>query len=261
MNLDIYQVDAFSSKLFGGNPAAVIPLKNWLPDEVLQNIAAENNLSETAFFTAETDHFKLRWFTPVFEVDLCGHATIASAHVLWKELNYPKNEIKFNSKSGLLGVTNKEGLYTLDFPTDHLEEIDSLPLIEQALGISPVSMFKGREDYLVILNYQQELEKLDPDFRQLSLLKSRGVIASAPGREVDFVSRCFFPYYGIDEDPVTGSAHTTLTPYWAKKLGKASLTARQISKRGGELKVELRGQRTAISGRAVTYLKGEIYIP
>ena len=217
MKLPIYQADAFTSELFGGNPAAVIPLEEWLPDGVMQNIAAENNLSETAFFVEEGDSFRLRWFTPAVEVDLCGHATLATSHVLFEELGYEQPTINFNTSE----------------------------------------VYKS-DDYMVVLNSEQEVANLDPDFRMLNEVDARGIIVTAPGDEVDFVSRFFAPQAGIDEDPVTGSAHTKTTPYWSRKLKKDKLSARQISKRGGELICEMKGDRVEISGEAVTYMKGEI---
>ncbi len=260
MTLDIFQVDAFTHQLFGGNPAAIVPLENWLPDETLQNIAAENNLAETAFFTKNKENYHLRWFTPVTEVDLCGHATLATAHVLWQHLDFGGNEIAFQTRSGILKVKQDGGYYTMDFPTDNIEKTEAPELVVRSLGIEPIETWKGREDYLVLLENQAVVENLKPDFRTLSQLKARGVIATAKGGDVDFVSRCFFPYFGIDEDPVTGSAHTTLTPFWAKRLGKNELSARQISKRGGFLKCHLKGDRTEICGQAVTYLKGSIEV-
>ncbi|MCB0520820.1 MAG: PhzF family phenazine biosynthesis protein [Lewinellaceae bacterium] len=260
MQLDIFQVDAFTHQLFSGNPAAVIPLKNWLPDKVLQNIAAENNLSETAYFIKSDDSYHLRWFTPTTEVDLCGHATLATAHVLWQHLGFFENEISFHSRSGLLGVKKDGDFYTLNFPTDKLEQIPTPEPILRAMNIEPIGTWKGREDYLILVENQAVVKNLQPDFRILGQLEARGIIVTAQGIEADFVSRCFFPYFGIDEDPVTGSAHTTLTPFWAKRLGKNELTAHQISKRGGLLKCHFKGNRTDISGQAITYLKGSIEI-
>ncbi|MDF1811496.1 MAG: PhzF family phenazine biosynthesis protein [Verrucomicrobiales bacterium] len=256
----IYQIDAFTDKRFGGNPAAVIPLEEWLPDEVLQNIALENNLSETAYFTEQNGCFDLRWFTPATEVDLCGHATLATAHLLWTELGYAKSEIKFGSKSGPLGVKKEGEFYTMDFPTDQITEVDTLESIAEALEAKVLQTFRGKEDYLVLLESQAAVEQLKPDFKKIASLHSRGIIATAEGTDADFVSRCFFPLYGIDEDPVTGSAHTTLAPFWAGRLGKNELTARQLSKREGFLKIAYKGQRTLISGQAVTYMKGTIFV-
>ncbi len=260
MKFFIYQVDAFTDKVFRGNPAAVVPLEDWLPDEMLQQIAAENNLSETAFFLKNEAGFHLRWFTPAAEVDLCGHATVATAHVLWEHLDYGLDEIAFHSRSGILGVKKQGNWYVLDFPTDKIAQVELPEAVQHALGIHPLEVWKGREDYLVLVDNQTIVENIDPDFRQLGKLKARGFIITAAGKDVDFVSRCFFPAFGVDEDPVTGSAHTTLSPFWAKKLGKPELIARQISKRGGYLKCLLQGDRTIISGQAKTYLEGTIEI-
>lgn len=260
MRLIIYQVDAFTNRLFAGNPAAVCPLENWLLDKVLQNIAAENNLSETAFFVKTEAGFDLRWFTPTMEVDLCGHATLASAHVLFQHLNYEKEEIVFHSKSGKLSVAKEGDFYSLNFPTDQLQKVETPSPILEAFQIEVEECFLGREDYLVIVKAQDIVENLRPDFQILTRLKGRGTIVSAPGKEVDFVSRCFFPNAGINEDPVTGSAHTSLTPYWAQRLDKEKLIAKQISQRGGDLKCELMGERVAVSGQALTYLTGEIML-
>jgi PhzF family phenazine biosynthesis protein len=260
MQLKIFQVDAFTNQLFGGNPAAVVPLEKWPADEILQNIAAENNLSETAFFIRNQGRFDLRWFTPTTEVKLCGHATLAAAHVLWQQMGYQTEEISFQTHSGLLLVKKEGDFYTLDFPTDKLEKVELPEIVSASLDVAPLETFKGREDYLVVLESEDAVASLKPNFQILGKLEARGVIATAPGRETDFVSRCFFPFFGIDEDPVTGSAHTTLTPYWAKRLEKPTLTARQISKRGGALQCRLEGDRTYITGQAVTFLIGTITI-
>jgi PhzF family phenazine biosynthesis protein len=261
MNLTIYQVDAFAESIFKGNPAAVVPLQTWLPDEVMQNIAMENNLAETAYFIPTANGFHLRWFTPSIEVRLCGHATLATAHTLWQHLGFEGDEIVFDSLSGPLRVTRYEGLYTLDFPTDKLEDGEhAREIIEKVLKIKPLEIFRGRDDYMAILPSQADIEQLEPDFLPLKNLKARGLIATAKGDSVDFVSRCFFPEAGVEEDPVTGSAHTTSTPYWAQKLGKNDLNAIQLSKRSGNLFCQLRGDRVFISGKAVTYLIGEIFI-
>ncbi|MCF8243704.1 MAG: PhzF family phenazine biosynthesis protein [Saprospiraceae bacterium] len=260
MKFLIYQVDAFTDQIFRGNPAAVVPLEDWLPDVTLQQIAAENNLAETAFFLKNEAEFHLRWFTPATEVDLCGHATVATAHVLWEHLDCGLDEITFHSRSGILGVKKQDDWYVLDFPTDKIAQVEVPEMAQIALGVKPLEVWKGREDYLLLVENQAVVENIDPDFRQLGKLKARGFIITAVGKEVDFVSRCFFPAFGIDEDPVTGSAHTTLTPFWANKLGKPELTARQISKRGGYLKCQFQGDRTHISGQAKTYLEGTIEI-
>ena len=262
MTIPVYQADAFTQKVFGGNPAAVCPLQEWLPDALMQNIALENNLAETAFIVGEKNGYHIRWFTPTVEVDLCGHATLAAAHVFFNHLQYKQKEISFHSKSGLLKVTQqKNGQLTLDFPRDHFEKITDIPPeIEKGLKIALKDVYKGKFDYMAVTDSQQSVEKLQPDFKILAAIKSRGVLVTAPGKESDFVSRCFFPQSGIDEDPVTGSAHTLLTPYWAGVLGKTRLTAIQLSARKGYLDCELSGDRVLMSGYAVTYMKGEIII-
>ena len=260
MKLNIYQVDAFAENVFTGNPAAVVPLKNWLFDETMQNIAMENNLSETAFFVPAENGFHIRWFTPTTEVNLCGHATLATAHVLFQHLNYQGKEILFHSKSGVLKVKRKNEQIVLDFPTSEVIEVKLPENIEQAFGILPQKGFIGREDLMYVFESQKEIENLKPDFNFLKTLEMRGIIATAPSNEYDFVSRFFAPREGIDEDPVTGSAHTMLVPYWAKSLGKEELVARQISKRGGILHCKHLGKRVEIGGKAVTYLVGEITV-
>lgn len=256
MRLQFFQADAFTDRLFGGNPAAVVPLAEWLPEATMQSIAMENNLSETAFFKKNGDRYHIRWFTPACEVDLCGHATLATAHVLWQHLECNDEQISFDSRSGPLSARKAAGWYTLDFPTDEIKKIDTPAIITEALGLMPAETWLGREDYLVLVENQLQVTGVQPDFRLLAQLKSRGVIVTAAGNDTDFVSRCFFPAFGIDEDPVTGSAHTTLTPFWAEKLGKTDFTARQLSRRGGFLKCSLRGNRTLISGQAVTFMEG-----
>lgn len=257
MKLSIYQVDAFTREAFHGNPAAVVPLEEWLPPETMLAIAAENNLAETAFFIKSGDSYELRWFTPEIEIDLCGHATLASAHVLWNELGYDADTIRFQTKSGELTVTREGELMTLDFPSRPAEEADAPEGLAEILGGIPQRVLKSR-DYLAVFNTEAEVLALRPDFRALSELGVHAVIATAPGDTSDFVSRFFAPSVGVDEDPVTGSAHSTLIPYWAEQLGKNELYARQVSKRGGELFCELRGDRVRIGGNAVLYLKGEI---
>lgn len=260
MSLSIYQVDAFTSELFAGNPAAVVPLEEWLTDEQMQNIAAENNLSETAFFVKEGNSYRLRWFTPVVEVDLCGHATLATAHVLFEELGYSEDEIVFKTRSGLLTVRRKGDRLSMNFPADHMEKVEAPGVLFKALGIPKTSEVYKSDDYMVVLNSEEEVAALKPDIRMLSEVEARGIIVTAPGDEVDFVSRFFAPRSGVDEDPVTGSAHTKSTPYWSKKLDKEELKARQISKRGGDLTCRMKGDRVEIEGDAATYLKGEISI-
>jgi PhzF family phenazine biosynthesis protein len=259
MNLPIYVVDAFTDTLFGGNPAAVCPLQDWLSDYLMQKLAAENNLSETVFFVQEGDHYRIRWFTPLTEVELCGHATLASAHIMLTELGYTKDEIIFDSLSGpLKAVRRDDGSIMLDFPSNPPVVAEEIPLgLLEGLGINEGSVFKTSFDYMVVLDSQKEIEALTPDFKSLSKVEARGVITTAKGDEADFVSRCFYPQSGIDEDPVTGSAHTVTTPYWAKQLGKTRLQAVQLSKRRGQLYCELSGDRVLISGNAITYLKGQ----
>ncbi|MEM7109878.1 MAG: PhzF family phenazine biosynthesis protein [Bacteroidota bacterium] len=259
MALPIYQIDAFTTDVFKGNPAAVCPLEQWPEDEVLQNIAAENNLAETAFFVQRNDAFELRWFTPAVEVELCGHATLASAHVIFNHLNYSGSIINFRTtKSGVLKVTQSDGRLLMDFPVDDVTEVPPPPEVLSALGITAAHCLKGRTDFLLVLKNQQTVDQVKPDFRSLSEIDARGVIISAPGEHHDFVSRFFGPAVGVDGDPVTGSAHTTLTPYWSKRLNKNRLTAQQRSKRTGEIICELKNDRVLLSGNAKTYLKGEI---
>jgi PhzF family phenazine biosynthesis protein len=260
MKLPLFQVDAFAESLFKGNPAAVVPLENWLPDGLMQQIAMENNLSETAFFVPATDGFEIRWFTPKTEVKLCGHATLATAHVIFKEAGYPNKEIIFSSKSGLLRVQKNEDKLQLDFPADTIRPVDAPNQIFQAIGKLPKECFKGKTDYLLVFENEKQIREMTPAFSQLAKAQVRGVIVTAPGDQVDFVSRFFAPGVGVDEDPVTGSAHTSLTPYWAKRLGKTRMIARQLSKRGGELTVSLLDDRVLIAGKTKTYLRGEIFI-
>ncbi len=261
MKLSLYQIDAFTDKLFGGNPAAVVPLEQWLPDETMLAIAAENNLAETAFYVPTENGFHIRWFTPAVEVDLCGHATLASAYVIFNIQNYEGQSISFESRSGILTVDCKEDWLTLNFPVD-LYHIAVPPpgLVESLKNTTLLEVYKGKTDYLVVVESEEVVRNLDFDIIILSTIPARGVIVTAAGNEVDFVSRFFAPQSGIDEDPVTGSAHTTLIPYWAEKLSKTQLTARQLSRRGGFLKCELVGDRVYIGGQAKLYLKGEILV-
>jgi len=258
IHLKIYQVDAFTDTLFGGNPAAVCPLEEWLPDETMQKIAMENNLSETAFFVKDENEFHIRWFTPKVEVSLCGHATLASAHVIFNYLALNGEEIRFNSKSGLLTVKKEKELLTLNFPTDPIRPANPPSYLINAMKVKPLEIYQGRTDYLLILGSQNEVESAEPDLPLLKKLPVRGVIISARGDASDFVSRFFAPGSGVDEDPVTGSAHTSMIPYWANKLGKAEMTAVQLSPRKGHLFCKYLGERVEIGGRAVTYLTGEI---
>jgi len=261
MKLPIYQVDAFTNQLFGGNPAAIVPLKEWLPAPEMQKIAAENNLAETAFFITQAEHFELRWFTPEFEIDLCGHATLATAHILFTELGYQKDTIHFHTlKAGTLTVTSQNSLYTLDFPS-RVPVSCTAPteLIAAIGGKTPIEVLKSR-DYMLVYETEADVLALKPDFAALAKIDLMGVIVTAKGDHSDFVSRFFIPAAGINEDPVTGSAHCNLIPYWAEKLGKTELHAYQVSARRGELWCELKGDRVLMAGNAVTYLKGEIEI-
>lgn len=261
MKLNIYQIDAFTDKLFSGNPAAVVPLESWLPDEVLQNIAAENNLAETAFYVSTDNGFHIRWFTPMLEVDLCGHATLAAAYVIFNIQGHEGDLVRFESLSGELTVLCKDNWLTLNFPVDPYHIAVPPPaLMESIKSTTILEVYKGKTDYMVVLDNESEVQNLDFDIIVLSTIPARGIIVTAPGDEVDFVSRFFAPQSGVDEDPVTGSAHTTLIPYWAEKLSKTELSAKQLSKRGGFLKCELDGDRVNIGGQARLYLKGEINV-
>jgi PhzF family phenazine biosynthesis protein len=261
MKLRLFQIDAFAKEIFSGNPAAVCPLEKWLPDATLQAIAAENNLAETAFFVPEKDGFSLRWFTPTQEVDLCGHATLASAHVLFREIGLPDETVTFHSKGGDLRVRRDGDRLTLDFPRWDVTEAPANPDLVKALGRDPESVWVTPRDYLVVFPNEQDIAALSPELERIRWLDREGVIVTARGKKVDFVSRYFAPQVGIPEDPVTGSAHCVLTPFWAKRLGKNSLEARQLSTRGGELSCELAGERVLISGRAIKYLEGYIDVP
>jgi PhzF family phenazine biosynthesis protein len=259
--IPIYQVDAFTRGPFTGNPAAVCVLKDPVTEETMQNIAMENNLAETAFITRGKDEWLIRWFTPATEVDLCGHATLASAFVVLNILE-PQNEVVvFRSRvMGTLNVRKKGELLELDFPTDDLRECAVPDLVRESLGNSPLESYMGRSDYLLLYGSESDILTMKPDFRKLAAAEGRGVIVTAPGSDVDFVSRFFAPQAGIDEDPVTGSAHTTLTPFWSARFVKKTLTARQLSARGGFLVCTLAENRTLIAGSAQLYLKGEIYV-
>ncbi len=260
MKLTIYQVDAFTNKLFGGNPAAVIPLEKWIDDELMQQIGMENNLAETAFFVPKRDDYEIRWFTPELEIDLCGHATLASAYVLYKMLGCTKRTITFHSKSGPLYISQNDEVLNLDFPSWTPERITEYPeeLISSLGNPEIAGVYKNR-DFLVELTNEEALRKLRPDF---TMMKKAGsmVIVTAPGKEVDFVSRFFAPTAGIDEDPVTGSAHSQLIPFWSYKLGKDKMVAKQLSRRGGDIYCEQKGDRVIMGGECVFYMKGEIEI-
>lgn len=257
MEIPIYQVDAFSSSVFGGNPAAICPLDEWLGDEQLQAIARENNLSETAFFVRTSSGFELRWFTPGCEVDLCGHATLASAYVLFHELHEPGEMLRFATKSGELVVRRVNERLCLDFPARPPQKVAAPASLAVALGGNPVEFLAAR-DYLVRYESAEEIRALAPDMEGLKKIDRFAVIVTAPGTDCDFVSRFFAPAKGIPEDPVTGSAHCTLIPYWAAELGKTTLHARQVGPRGGELFCKAAGDRVEIAGAAALFLRGRI---
>ena len=257
MKLSIFQIDAFAENLFKGNPAAVVHLEEWLPDELLQKIAQENNLSETAYFIKQGDEYHIRWFTPTVEVNLCGHATLASAYVIFESLGAQAEKIVFHSKSGELKVTKKGELIELDFPVAVISECEIPVEITRAFGKEPLEVWKS-DDYIAVYENESEIASLMPDFKILSELACRGIIATSRGEKSDFVSRFFAPACGINEDPVTGSAHCALMPYWAKKLGKNKLSASQLSERGGKLQCELLGTRVLLAGKAKKYLEGTI---
>ncbi|MGF1628518.1 MAG: PhzF family phenazine biosynthesis protein [Kiloniellaceae bacterium] len=257
--ITLYQVDAFTDRPFAGNPAAVCPLEAWLPDATLQAIAAENNLAETAFFVPQNGGYHLRWFTPAVEVPLCGHATLASAYVIAEHIEPGMEKVVFHSASGPLTVTRDGAVFTLDFPTHRPEPFEDGGAVARALGIVPREVLKARQ-LMAVLASEAEVHAADPDLEKVKALPGDGLIITAQGDKVDFVSRYFAPHAGIPEDPVTGSAHCVLTPFWAGRLGKAQLTARQISARGGDLKVEDKGVRTLISGKVAPYLEGRIRV-
>lgn len=270
MKLTLFQVDAFADKLFTGNPAAVIPLKKWIPDELMQQLAMENNLAETVFFVPSSSpnggsrkgavDFDIRWFTPALEINLCGHATLASAYVIFEMLKTKKKKVVFDSQSGLLTVTKKKGLFEMDFPSWLPERITAYPEeLLASLGNPEIAgVYKNRE-YMVELMNEEAVKQCNPDF---SLMRKvdRMVIITAPGKEVDFVSRFFAPNSGIDEDPVTGSAHAQLIPFWSDKLGKKKMVAKQLSRRGGTIYCEQKGERVFMGGQCVFYMKGRIEI-
>lgn len=261
MKLRLFQVDAFASRVFAGNPAAVVPLERWLDDATLQAIAAENNLPETAFLVGGDGAYEIRWMTPTEEVDLCGHATLASGWVVMNELDPGRREVAFRSRSGPLQVLERGERLALDFPSRPPQPADAeRPQVVEALGRAP-SLLLASRDYLAVFDSEAQVKALEPDMAKIAALDRLGVIATAPGSDCDFVSRFFAPGAGIPEDPVTGSAHCTLVPYWSKRLGKSRLFARQVSKRGGELWCEDRGERVEIAGHAVKFLEGVIELP
>ena len=259
MEISLYQIDAFASKLFEGNPAAVCPLDEWLTDETMQSIAKENNLSETAFFVPKGNGFHIRWFTPASEVDLCGHATLATAYVLFNILGYKRDKIEFDSRSGILVVTKDNEWIVMDFPAQPPVLCDIPKEIVDAFDIAPIECLKS-EDYVVVFEREIDIETANPDFEQLKKLDLRGVIITAKSSSYDFITRFFAPKYGVPEDPVTGSAYTQLAPYWASKIGKKRFSVKQVSSRGGELTCEIVDDRVHISGKAIKYLEGKINI-
>ena len=261
MIIKIYQVDAFTDRLFSGNPAAVCITETHLSEELMQSIAFEKNLAETSFVVPAGKDFEIRWFTPKAEVDLCGHATLASAFVIFNLLNYPGPVIRFHSRvNGLLSVEKEGDMLFLDFPTDKLEMSahEQINVIEKCIGIRPLELYKGKSDYLAVIDSQRSLKALVPDLKRISELDSRGLIVTSKGDHVDFVSRFFAPQLGVNEDPVTGSAHTSLIPFWSKKLFKDRMIANQLSERGGQLVCEFRDNRCRIGGKGRLFLTGEI---
>jgi len=259
MKIPLYQIDAFASHVFAGNPAAVCPLEKWLEDDLMQAIALENNLSETAFFVPLAQGYHIRWFTPASEVDLCGHATLASAYVLFTYLAPSMTKVSFQSRSGLLTVSKQGDLLSMDFPSQPPVPCKAPSELIEALGKKPSEVLRS-QDYILLFSREEDIRDLDPEMTLLKKVDLRGVTVTAKGKDVDFVSRFFAPKYGVNEDPVTGSAHCALVPYWAKKLGKKNLHAHQVSKRGGELFCQDQGDRVIISGRAVAYMQGVISI-
>ena len=257
MQVKIYQVDAFALNLFEGNPAAVCPLDEWLPEELLQQIAEENNLSETAFFVKEEQEYRLRWFTPEDEVDLCGHATLAAAHVLFQHLGYSNKSVSFYTKSGELEVTRDGSNYSMSFPASLPKPVEAPPELIESLGVTPCIVLAAF-DYIVVYENEAQVSNITPDFSLLQKLDLRGVVITAPGNDVDFVSRCFFPKLRVNEDPVTGSAHCELSPYWSELLNKTTLLGKQLSSRTGEVGCEVVGDRVILSGSAVDYMEGVI---
>jgi PhzF family phenazine biosynthesis protein len=259
--IPIFQVDAFTGHVFAGNPAAVCPLPSWLDDATMQSIAAENNLSETAFFVSGPREHALRWFTPTHEVDLCGHATLASAFVIFNDLDPAQQVAAFTSRSGPLRVTRSADMLVLDFPALPPDPAEAPAEVLAALGLAPREVWHAAGNYMAVYETEAEVRGLRPDMARLRAVDGMGVVVTAPGTASDFVSRYFAPAYGIDEDPVTGSTHCTLTPYWSKRLGKERLHALQVSARGGELFCMPLGDRVAIAGRAVKYMQGMIELP
>ena len=263
MELKLYQVDAFTQRTFSGNPAAIVPLEEWLPDATMQAIALENNLSETAFFVPRGGGgFDLRWFTPLIEADLCGHATLSTAWVLFNRLGHDRDSVTFHTRSGPLAVVREGDRLVMDFPAQPpalIESAAGIGDVAGALGVEPEAVLAAPY-VLAVLDSEATVRAVRPDFRRIAALDNPELIVSAPGTDCDFVSRFFAPAAGIDEDPVTGSAHCILTPYWAKRLGKPEVFARQVSARGGELWCALLGERVSIAGHAALYLEGTIAV-
>lgn len=263
MQYPVYIVDAFASQIFEGNPAAVCPLESWLPDDLMQRIASENNLSETVFFVPTEKGFHIRWFTPTVEVNLCGHATLATAHILYTELGYEEPIIFFESKSGELIVKKHHKGYQLNFPNTTLQPLNEIPkTLLTGLGIDTcVAVFTSNMDWMVVLNNEESIDHLNPDFSILATIPSRGIIVTAPGKELDYVCRCFYPQSGVNEDPVTGSSFTHTAPYWSEQLGKTTLVAQQKSYRPGMVWLDVEERRTLMAGPAITFSKGHFYLP
>lgn len=261
MKLTIYQVDAFAETVFKGNPAAIIPLEDWIEESLMQQIAMENNLSETAFIVKNDGGYHIRWFTPEYEIDLCGHATLASAYVIKNFLEPHIQEIHFSTqKAGELKTTAKDGMYTLDFPSRMPEACETPDTLLKSLGVSTAVEVLRSRDYFVVLPNEEAVQNVEPDYTLMRELDTIGVIVTAKGHDADVVSRCFYPGAGIPEDPVTGSAHCNIVPYWSEKLGKTKLFCRQLSPRGGDLQCELVGDRVLMSGKCALYMVGEITV-
>lgn len=257
--LKIYQIDAFASQVFKGNPAAVVPLGKWLPTATMQQIAAENNLAETAFFVKENDGFHIKWFTPTVEIELCGHATLASAFVIYNYLKYEKDDIHFTCMVGDLFVIKNEDWITLNFPAIETNAVKIPEIVSQAIGTHPIAFYDSKSKYVALLEDEEAVQNCQPDFSLINQLE-KSLIITAKGKEVDFVSRFFAPQLGVNEDPVTGSAHSVLIPFWSKKLNKTELSAMQLSQRTGFLKCKHLGDRVEMSGQAVCYLIGDIFV-
>ncbi|HUM51914.1 MAG TPA: PhzF family phenazine biosynthesis protein [Chitinophagales bacterium] len=257
--LKIYQIDAFTNQVFKGNPAAVVPLEKWLPTEIMQQIAAENNLAETAFFVKENDAYHIKWFTPTVEIELCGHATLATAFVIYNYLNYDKNDIHFTCMVGDLFVTRDHDFITLNFPAIETKSVAIPTVLAQAIGTHPIAFYDSKSKFIALLEDDDAVQNAQPDFTLINQLE-KSLIITAKGKDVDFVSRFFAPQLGVNEDPVTGSAHCVLIPFWSKKLNKTELTAMQLSQRTGFLKCKYLSDRVEMSGQAICYLIGDIFI-